>query len=508
MKISKVILRAAAVITILVSNLEAEGLDQLKNVESIMKECKVPGMTIGLIKDGKMYFKAYGVKETGKEDKVTTDTVFEAGSISKPLFAYGVMKLIKEGKLSLDDKLSKYVSSEEFGIDPYFKELSDKITVRMVLNHTSGLPSINCLDEALGRSNILKDHFVKQLTLCGDRKLSEYTVENNDSLSLLLKEANITDQKYKDITGNQLLESSESHLCIKDLLEAIDKAMKNSPSLLDDVKLSEYDTEKNNDHLSYLLKKVYIKSEKYKDITKKQVEDYVDQNLSPKLREQNFYNKSNVKDLLKELENVKLPILFDPGTDSMYSSEAFYWLQKVVEKITNKSLEDYMQKNVLIPLGMTHSSYIWRGNYPTKACGHSKGAIIGNGIPLGFMNKAEFKESDYEKIPNYTYAAGSLHTTVEDYTKFMMTMMNQENFVEEMFVKNNPKSNFGIGWVIEKTKNGDIKFWHNGCTGSFSSQAIGLKNIKQAVVFFTNFDEGDKAIHEIMETNPEILSIA
>jgi CubicO group peptidase (beta-lactamase class C family) len=69
---------------------------------------------------------------------VTDDTVFEAASLSKPVFAYAVLKLVDEGRLDLDKPLSNYLPGDYDGVkDPRLSQ----ITARHVLSHTSGFPN-------------------------------------------------------------------------------------------------------------------------------------------------------------------------------------------------------------------------------------------------------------------------------------------------------------------------------------------------------------------------------
>ncbi len=79
------------------------------------------------------------------------DTVFEVASLSKPVFAYAVLKLVEQGKLALDTPIAKYLPDDYAQKSPFFISPSDNqigaklntITVRMALNHTSGLPNLN-----------------------------------------------------------------------------------------------------------------------------------------------------------------------------------------------------------------------------------------------------------------------------------------------------------------------------------------------------------------------------
>ena len=82
-------------------------------IPALMKKGRVPGLQIVLIRDGKIVWeKAFGVKSTANGEPVTSDTIFEAASLTKPYFAYVVMKLVEEGILDLDTPLTRTLSRE------------------------------------------------------------------------------------------------------------------------------------------------------------------------------------------------------------------------------------------------------------------------------------------------------------------------------------------------------------------------------------------------------------
>jgi CubicO group peptidase (beta-lactamase class C family) len=110
----------------------------------------VPGLAIGIIREGKTVGTiAEGVRNTASGIPVDAETVFEAASLTKPVFAYAVLQLIDAGALALDDPLCTYVP-EYLPDDPQ----ATAITVRSVLSHTTGLP--NWRSEA----NPLRTYFV------------------------------------------------------------------------------------------------------------------------------------------------------------------------------------------------------------------------------------------------------------------------------------------------------------------------------------------------------------
>ena len=112
--------------------------DLERQIPELMKDAQVPGVSIAIIKDGKVFWRrGFGVKNVASKEPVDTDTVFEAASTSKPVFAYAAMKLCERGVLDLDTPLTKYTSERFLEGDPRL----DLITARHVLSHTTGFPN-------------------------------------------------------------------------------------------------------------------------------------------------------------------------------------------------------------------------------------------------------------------------------------------------------------------------------------------------------------------------------
>lgn len=95
-----------------------------------MKATHVPGLSIAVIQKAQIaWSRGFGVR---------ADTIFEAASMSKPVFAYAVMKLHERGVLDLDTPLTRYSQQSRFvDSDPQL----DQVTARHVLSHTTGLPN-------------------------------------------------------------------------------------------------------------------------------------------------------------------------------------------------------------------------------------------------------------------------------------------------------------------------------------------------------------------------------
>jgi CubicO group peptidase (beta-lactamase class C family) len=113
----------------------AAALDRL--VPDLLKDGDVPGLSLAIVRDGRIELqRAYGVKDAASGTPVDADTVFEAASLSKPVFAYAVLKLVDAGKLDLDAPVSKYLPGD-YVDDPR----QSAITARRVLSHTTGFPN-------------------------------------------------------------------------------------------------------------------------------------------------------------------------------------------------------------------------------------------------------------------------------------------------------------------------------------------------------------------------------
>lgn len=103
-----------------------------------MKQANIPGLSVAVIRNGRTYWlENFGVKSAKTNEPVDDATVFNVGSLSKPVFAYGVLKLVDAGKLKLDEPLARYLPKDSILEDPRFQ----KITARIVLSHRTGFPN-------------------------------------------------------------------------------------------------------------------------------------------------------------------------------------------------------------------------------------------------------------------------------------------------------------------------------------------------------------------------------
>ncbi|MEM8942086.1 MAG: serine hydrolase [Pseudomonadota bacterium] len=130
---------AAGVLSMCVTSARAIELERFEqDIERGMVAWQIPGVAVAVVEDGKSTF-AKGFGSAGLEDApdVTTDTFFINASTTKAMVATGMLLLVEEGKVDLDDAAIDYLPEVHFA-DP---ALTPQITIRDLLTHRTGLPS-------------------------------------------------------------------------------------------------------------------------------------------------------------------------------------------------------------------------------------------------------------------------------------------------------------------------------------------------------------------------------
>lgn len=108
------------------------------NLAGLMKLCNAPGLSVAVIEGYQIVWaKAYGTTGFGENTPVTTKTLFQAGSISKPVAATGMLALVQEGKLSLDEDVNAKLKTWKVPENEFTKQ--QKVTLRRLASHTAGL---------------------------------------------------------------------------------------------------------------------------------------------------------------------------------------------------------------------------------------------------------------------------------------------------------------------------------------------------------------------------------
>lgn len=307
------------------------------SIPGMMDRSSIPGLQMAVIKHNQiLWSSSFGLKNNDTQTSVNDQSIFQAASLSKPVFAYAVLKLVEEGILELDKPLIEYVPElyiiNEFNQGNQLDDRFKLITTRLVLTHSSGFPN--------WRSN-----------------------------------------------------------------QSID-------------------------------------------------------------------------------------FIYEPGERFSYSGEGFVYLQKIVEYISEKTLNELMTETVFEPLGMTSSSFVWKEEMePHMTNGHEQSGQVN---PI--VRPAEGN------------AAASLLTTAEDYAKFLLAIINYRGInaetvkmmltsqiqVPRFFANNSSMSEYifwGMGIGLQQTEFGNA-FWHWGDNHDFKCFTITYPVEKIGLVYFTNSYSG------------------
>lgn len=123
----------------------------MRAVPQLMQDALVPGLQVALITDGRVEVLPFGMADVRSRRPVTTESVFEAASLGKPVFAYGVLRLASEGRIDLDAPVGRYLANLPVGVAD--------ATPRQLLSHTAGLPNTPPANGALTRQQLPAPRF-------------------------------------------------------------------------------------------------------------------------------------------------------------------------------------------------------------------------------------------------------------------------------------------------------------------------------------------------------------
>jgi CubicO group peptidase (beta-lactamase class C family) len=188
-----------------------------------------------------------------------------------------------------------------------------------------------------------------------------------------------------------------------------------------------------------------------------------------------------------------LEIEFEPGERFSYSGEGFVFLQRALEAITGLPLERLVDREVLEPLGMASSSFVWREDYErTAATPHDE-----EGTP------------QEKQRPREALAAATLHTTAGDYARFMAEMLEptlvapetvaamltpQIDARKKQATEDEPERvghiAWGLGWGLEVVDGRVTTFWHWGDNETFRCFVMASPESGDGFVVFTSSFRG------------------
>lgn len=201
-------------------------------------------------------------------------------------------------------------------------------------------------------------------------------------------------------------------------------------------------------------------------------------------------HQTGFKNWCRENPDRKLAFDFDPGTKYGYSGEGFEYLRKAMEKKFGKSLRDLAKELVFEPLGMTDSDYIWNKNTDASR------------FVTGFNKDLH----PYKIIRNTKVnAADDLLTTISDYGKFIIDMLDGARLKPELYremispqVTTKKDKSFGLGWEIYDLGQGETAISHGGSDEGTQCLTFFFPKTRDGILIFTNSDIGYSVFNPIL----------
>ncbi len=190
----------------------------------------------------------------------------------------------------------------------------------------------------------------------------------------------------------------------------------------------------------------------------------------------------------------ELSFEFVPGTDYKYSGEGFEYLRRAIENKFEKTLAQLSDSVLFMPLGMNDTRFYWDDNMD-----ESRFAYWHN-YKGNLYNPASSKTSS-------TNAAGSILTTVEDYCKFGVDILNGAGLSSDLFkemisteVKLVNHFEMGLCWeIVRDMPEGEYALVHGGTDNGVNTVCIFLPESKRGIIVFTNGDNGSSIAEKLIK---------
>lgn len=189
----------------------------------------------------------------------------------------------------------------------------------------------------------------------------------------------------------------------------------------------------------------------------------------------------------------KLTFMFDPGTKYGYSGEGFEYLRHALEAKFHRTLQQLADSVLFKPLGMHDTHFGWDPKMDSTrfAEPHDKEGKL---IPM--QKNTAIISADW------------LVTTIGDYSKFALYVLNQKALSPALFqqmvtpqvaMEGKPKENMGLGWeVMTPLENGEYLIIHTGSDDGVKTLVILLPKSKRGIILFTNGNNGFQVIMEVI----------
>jgi D-alanyl-D-alanine-carboxypeptidase/D-alanyl-D-alanine-endopeptidase len=200
----------------------------------------------------------------------------------------------------------------------------------------------------------------------------------------------------------------------------------------------------------------------------------------------------------------KLKFKFDPGQRYSYSGEGMFLLQLALENISGMDFEDLAVQKIFLPMHLTRSSFVWQRDYEGNY-------VIGH-----------YKDGSYAGIPkrNLPNAAGSLSTTLEEYTDYFAHVLARKELRYQLMTTKQvaipfkrqfgPEANvethdndsidlgYGLGYGVYRTPFGSA-FFKEGHDDGWQHYAVGFPDQGCALVLMSNSDNAEQIYNDIIE---------
>lgn len=207
----------------------------------------------------------------------------------------------------------------------------------------------------------------------------------------------------------------------------------------------------------------------------------------PEFEESKMLQASPIQ-IIDRFKNI--PLIFQPGTKFKYSDSGYIILGYILEKVTGKLYQEYLNENIFEPLNMYNTGY---DNPNIILQNRASGYVYKDGILCN---------ADYINM-SQPFSAGAMYSTTEDLYKWDRALYSntllKSSSLKEMFTKY--KENYGYGWYIDDY-NSHKKIWHNGLIDGFSAVITRLPDDNICIVVLSNFIDTP-----ILQINNDIMAI-
>ncbi len=198
-------------------------------------------------------------------------------------------------------------------------------------------------------------------------------------------------------------------------------------------------------------------------------------------------------------------IAMDPGAQWGYSGGGYTLLQLVVEEVTGEAFSAYMQREVLDPLGMAHSSFEWRADLrPETAVAYSESGSA---------------------LPNFLFteqAAAGLYTTAPDLALFVAAAMPGPDgepagrgvlspdtltlMLTPAVQLSDQGDAWGLGYILLALTDGSVRIGHGGSNAGWQAYSAAVPAWGEGIVVLTNSDNGADLIEAVVSAVLEIIN--